>query len=142
MTEEDARRLAAAAYNTCWDLLEQAPGDARDRDLVASAFASRLHWSGVGGPQEFAVADWMVSRACAATGNPRLALLYAEAALAQAEEGFPHWLKASLNEGLARAQKSAGLSPEAAIAAAHYELALETDEEDATFIRSQLAELT
>lgn len=140
MTQE-SRSLAAAAYNTCWDLLEQPPGDTRDRELVASAFASRLHWSSAGGPAELAIADWMVSRACAASGNPRLAVLYAEAALARVQDDFPHWLRASMHEGMARAQKSAGLSPDASIAAAHADLALEADPEDAALIAGQLAEL-
>ncbi|MFM8895787.1 MAG: hypothetical protein ACKOE2_10540, partial [Actinomycetales bacterium] len=95
----------------------------------------------VGGAQELAIADWMVSRASAATGNPRLAVLFAESALAQLQDDFPHWLRASLHEGMARALKSADLSHDEAMAAARDELALEVDEEDAALIAGQLDEL-
>lgn len=83
----------------------------------------------------------MVSRAAAASGNPRLALLYANAGLDRARDDFPHWLIASLHEGMARAQRAAGLPTSQPIAAANAALGLEIDAEDAALIRSQLAEL-
>lgn len=138
-----AKDVAVAAYNACWDLLERERSDAEDASLMSSAFESRYFWSGAGGPQEHAVADWMVSRAAAATGNPRLALTFAWASLEHDGEGFPAWLQASLLEGLARALTSGGADAEAqtVIDRARDILREEPDLESVAVIEGQIAEL-
>jgi hypothetical protein len=138
-----AKDVAVAAYNTCWDLLERERSDADDVALMASAFESRYFWAGAGGPQELAVADWMVSRAAAATGNPRMALTFAWASLEHDGEGFPAWLQASLLEGLARALTSGGADTEAqtVIDRARDILREEPDQESIAVIEGQIREL-
>jgi hypothetical protein len=138
-----AKDVAVAAYNSCWDLLERDRTDAEDVALMAAAFESRYFWAGAGGPQEHAVADWMVSRAAAATGNPRLALTFAWASLEHDGEGFPAWLQASLLEGLARALVSGGADPEAqtVMDRARDILREEPDIESADVIEGQIREL-
>lgn len=138
-----AKDVAVAAYNSCWDLLEQDRTDADDVALMAAAFESRYFWAGAGGPQEHAVADWMVSRAAAATGNPRLALTFAWASLEHDGEGFPAWLQASLLEGLARALVSGGADTEAqtVMDRARDILREEPDADSADVIEGQIREL-
>lgn len=138
-----AKDVAVAAYNACWDLLERDRSDAEDVALMTSAFESRYFWSAAGGPQEHAVADWMVSRAAAATGNPRLALTFAWASLEHDGDSFPAWLQASLLEGLARALTSGGADTEAqtVIDRARDILREEPDVDSVAVIESQVAEL-
>ena len=134
---------AKAAYNACWGLLAAERTDADDAELMAAAFESRRCWQIAGGSQEHAVADWMVSRAAAATGNPRLALTFAWASLEHDGTTFPEWLKASLLEGLARAMVAGGATEDAerVIRRAREILAAEPDREDAAVIEQQIAEL-
>jgi hypothetical protein len=58
-------------------------------------------------------------------------------------EGFPDWLKASLNEGVARAYAAAGdhQMRDTYLARALTDLERESDTEDAELIRSQIEEL-
>jgi len=138
-----ARDVAVAAYNMCWDLLERTRTDAEDAALLTSAFESRYFWSAAGDTQEHAVADWMVSRAAAATGNPRMAMTFAWASLEHDGENFPAWLQASLLEGLARALTSGGADEEATtvIRRARAILRQEPDRESIDVIEGQIAEL-
>ncbi|MDP1879239.1 MAG: hypothetical protein Q8M17_16955 [Actinomycetota bacterium] len=136
------RAMAISTYNRCWYLLE-APRDAdRDADLLSAAFASRYHWCAVGGAQELIVADWMASRAAAACGYAALAVEFADRAAAGVATGdHPAWLRASVQEGRARAFAAAGNAEArtAAIALAESELAEEPDPEDRELIAEQLA---
>lgn len=101
----DRRALASGLYNRCWELLEtETRTEDEDAELLTCAFAARLHWLDVGGPEQWTISDWMVSRAAGALGNGVLSLWFAERANDGARaEGTPDWLVASTAEGLARA---------------------------------------
>lgn len=102
-TSLDHRTLAAAAYNRCWVLL-----DANDTspeaavEILTCAFASKWHWRVAGGPEQWAISDWMIGRAAGHTGDLDLALRYAQLAFDAATDDLPDWLRASAAEGLAR----------------------------------------
>jgi len=143
MTSDEHKNIAKETFARCWDLLGRSLNDDEKRDLVGYALTSRYHWQHVGGAQQLAIADWMASRAFAAVGQPGLAVDYAVASLQHGDGDFPNWLKASLNEGVARAYSSAGdhQSRDMYVARALTELEKESDSEDAELIRSQIEEL-
>lgn len=141
MTEElTHRRLAGQTYNATWELLEAARTPEQDRELLCLAFASRYHWGLAGGAQQVAIADWMVSRCFAALGTGGLAVSFAAAALHGMPDDAPAWLRASLLEGMARAQSAAGdgKARDRHLAKAREELAAETDAEERALIQSQI----
>ncbi len=133
------RAVAIESYNAAWSLLEQQRDEAQDRDLLGLALTSRYHWAQAGGPREQVIADWMVSRCCAALGEGRLALSFAQAALAAAGD-VPAWLRASLHEGLARAAAAIGDGTlrEEQLTAARAALAAEPDDEEREIIQAQI----
>lgn len=141
------RAIAVATFNQAQELLHVRRTDAEDHTLLTAAFASRHHWLAIGGPAEFAIADWLVSRAAAATGHATLSLQFAHSALqvgdVEDDTEFPAWLRASLLEGLARAHAAAGdaTQRDEYIAQARAMLQLESDAADAALIEAQLAEL-
>lgn len=143
MSDEEHKRQARHTYGLCWELLGRTLRDFEKRDLVGYALTSRYHWQQVGGPKELAIADWMASRAYAAVGQPTLAIDYALASLNHGFEKFPAWLKASLNEGIARAYASAANNRQRDeyVALALAELNKEADADDAEIIRGQIADL-
>jgi hypothetical protein len=143
MTADVHENFAKETFARCWDLLGRSLNDAEKRDLVGYALTSRYHWQQVGGGQQLAIADWMASRAYAAVGQPALAVEYAMASLKHGNEDFPSWLKASLNEGVARAYASAGDHQlrDKYVARALTELEKESAPEDAGLIRNQIEEL-
>jgi len=144
MSDEESKGTAIKTFNRCWELLDTERTVEDDHDLIENALTSRFHWKSAGGAREMAIADWMVSRAFAAIGYPKLSLEFANSAFDQIRTDFPHWLKASLHEGLARAhaangdRKNSGEEIFSAIA----ELEFEEDDEDADMIRKQISELT
>lgn len=143
MTSDEHKNFAKETFALCWDLLGRALSDNEKRDLVGYALTSRFHWQQVGGAQQLAIADWMASRAYASVGQSALAIDYAKASLKYGDEGFPDWLKASLNEGVARAYAAAGdhQMRDKYVARALTELEKESVTEDAGLIRSQIEEL-
>ncbi len=143
MSEIDHRTIGVEAYNRCWDLLER---DERNQDddleLLTLAFTSRYHWSFAGGPEQWTVSDWMVSRAAADIGEGSLSLVFAlRANSAVREFDAPDWLVASTAEGLARAY--AALGDEDArdewVNNAEYLVEAIADDEDRDLIAGQLA---
>ncbi|MDE3064431.1 MAG: hypothetical protein KGJ36_02035 [Acidobacteriota bacterium] len=137
------REVAVASYQRCWELLDQpvrSNGD--DVELLTSAFTSRFHWGHAGGPQEWIIADWMVSRAAAAAGLGQLAVWFATRADAATDGAdVPDWLRASTAEGVARAYGASG-DPERRdrwIARAEALVAAIADEGDRELIAGQLA---
>ena len=140
---EDARTLAIEAYNKGQDLYYGERSPEQDVEMLSLAFVSRYYWSVAGGNQQFAMADWFVSRVFASMGEGSLAIRFAEASLGYGQTNFAHWMKASLHEGAARAYKCAGDSAKVAeqLSLAHVELALESDAQEAQLIREQLADL-
>jgi hypothetical protein len=143
MSNSEDREIAIATFNRAQELLYADRSSEHDHELLEAAFTSRHHWRLVGGDREFAVSDWLMSRIYVQFNEPRLAVEFALGAIAHNQSGFPAWLKASLDEGVARAYKCAGKISEFE----HYrtlalsELALETDVEDVQVIAQQINEL-
>ncbi len=109
MASDDHRRQAIAFFNKCWELLEQPPGDERDRELLDAAWSSLREWSVVGGPQEWTIGEWMLARCAGETGFGALAVDTALRAHDRARRfDAALWLLASTTEGVARAYVDVG----------------------------------
>lgn len=143
MPDVDHRAIAVESYNRCWDLLERSDrSQDEDFELLTSAFVSRYHWSFAGGPEQWAVSDWMVSRAAADIGEGSLSLAFALRAN-DSVRGFdaPDWLVASAAEGVARAFAAHGNERERDewLNTAENLVVAIADQEDRELIASQLA---
>jgi hypothetical protein len=143
LADVDYRKIAVERYNHCWELLER---DDRNRDedveLLTSAFVSRYYWSLAGGPEQWAVSDWMVSRAAADVGEGSLSLAFAIRASGAVQRfDAPDWLVASVAEGVARAYAALGSGAERDEWLNSAERLVEAiaDQEDRELIASQLA---
>ena len=103
------RWMAAHLFNRAWELLESEPTPGRDRELLATALASWLHWQRVGAAVNHAVAEWQVSRVYAVLGEARRAAAHAQTGLEIAEGAAlgPFYLGYAF-ESLARAAAVAG----------------------------------
>lgn len=138
------RQLAVSLFNHTWELLETDDrSSAADRELLASALASRLHWDGIGTDENYAAGDWLVAHVASQLGYADLALDFAAAAYERAADADPpteRWLLASTMEGLARAHAAAGHDEERDRWAARSRdvLASVDDDEDRDLITSQL----
>jgi hypothetical protein len=105
----DHRTLAATTYNRCWAIIdENDTSESAKVEILTCAFASKWHWQHAGGPQQWVISDWMVSRAAGHAGELALCLQYAQRAVDAATGDLPDWLQASAAEGLARAYALAG----------------------------------
>lgn len=140
MADHDHRALAISTYSDCWDLLESVRTAEEDRNLMTLAFTSRYHWLKAGGPTEWVISDWMVSRCAAAVGEGSLSVTFAKSAIAGVADDSPAWLRASMHEGMARACVAVGDHEGKAqhIAQARSELASEQSQEDRELIESQI----
>jgi hypothetical protein len=139
----DERALAVRLFNRTWELLESTRDAAGDREVLACALASRLHWQDVGTDENLAAGDWLVAHVASQLGYADLALDFATAAherATSAEPPVPLWLVASTQEGLARAHAVAGHEEERDQWAADARTTLEgvDDDEDRELIESQL----
>ena len=141
MADHDHRAIAISTYSDCWDLLDSVRSTDEDRNLMTLAFTSRYHWLNAGGPTEWVISDWMVSRCAAAVGEGSLSVTFAKSALAGVADDSPAWLRASMYEGMARACVAIGdLDGKVQhIAQARRELATEESQEDRRLIESQIA---
>ena len=139
----DARALAIDAYNKGQDLYYSERTPEQDVEMLSLAFLSRHYWRIAGGNQQFAIADWFVSRVFVALGEASLAVRFAQESLKYSQTNFPQWTIASLHEGAARAYKCAGDLEQMASHVKLAEAALdsESNSADAQVIREQLAEL-
>lgn len=139
----DARALAIDAYNKAQDLLyaDRSPED--DTELLTLAFVSKHFWKQAGGNMQFAISDWLISRVFGELGFTELAVEFAVASLNYDDSKFPHWTKASLHEGAARAFKGIGMDEECArhVELAHQYLAEEESSADSEVIAQQLKDL-
>ena len=135
--------IAVSTFNISQELLNTTRNGEDDRTLLTAAFTSRHHWQQIGGAEELAIADWLVSRAAAATGHAAMALQFAQAAIDGDADDFPAWLRASLFEGMARAHHAAGdpAMRDHFIAQARAVLVHESGAADAALIEAQIAEL-
>ena len=140
------RSMAISLYNQAWDIL-----DSDDRspealnELIDCAHASRHLWRGVGGIEQAAIGEWLVSRSYATAGLGAEAVRHAALALQLAESSADRadWLLPSALEGMTRAELIAN-GPEAAnMWHARALIALESiaDPEDRALIQAQLDEL-
>jgi len=139
----DGKALAVEAYNKGQDLYYAQRTSDEDIELLSLAFTSRHFWKLAGGNQQFAIADWFVSRVFVALGEASLAVRFAEESLKYSQTNFPQWTIASLHEGAARAYKCAGDLEQMASHVKIAEVALdsESNSADAQVIREQLTEL-
>lgn len=140
----DQRALAVRLFNRTWELLETTRDAAGDRELLATALASRLHWQDVGTDENLAAGDWLVAHVASHLGYADLALDFAAAAHERASTADPPvelWLVASTQEGMARAHAVAGHDQERDqwAADARATLAGVDDDEGRELIESQLA---
>jgi hypothetical protein len=122
------RRVAARLFNRVWELLPREDRtDVDDDEMLHSAHASRLHWTHVGEPVNWARGEWQCSRVYASLGRAEPALHHGLRCLELAQR---HDLSAydvgCAHEAIARSAKLAGLDD---YAAKHAALALAAAEE-------------
>ncbi len=146
VTPATHRALAVDLFNRAWDLLEGPRSPADDRVMLASALASRLHWTGIGNDENYAAGDWLVAHVASHLGYCDVALDFAASAYETAhaaEPPVPSWLLASTQEGLARAHACAGHDEERDRFAADARRTLDTvdDTEDHDLIAGQLTSI-
>ena len=144
LAPEAQRALAVRLFNRTWELLDSERDAAGDREVLATAMASRLLWQGVGTDENLAAGDWLVSHVASRLGHGDLALDFAAAAherVSTSNEQLPPWLVASTLEGLARAHAVAGHDEERDAFAADARSVLEAvdDDEDREIVEGQLA---
>ncbi len=109
-THDCHRRMAAELFNRTWELLELEERTAeQDREMLSAAYGSRFHWRIVGGPTQFSVSDWQVSRVWSLLGDAVLAKEHGKLALEIAEaNGLGPFYRGYAHEALARAAALAG----------------------------------
>ena len=144
MSPAGQRALAVRLFNRTWELLDLERDAAADREVLATALASRLHWTGIGTDENLAAGDWLVAHVASRLGHADLALDFASAAherVSTSREQLPAWLVASTLEGLARAHAVAGHDDERDAFAADARRVLEAveDDEDREIVEGQLA---
>ena len=141
----DHRALAVGYFNGTWELIDlPSRTPEQDRDMLASALASRQHWGEAEGTAEnLAIADWQVAHVASLAGWPDIASTFARAAYERARTAeLPTWTRASTAEGMARACAAAGdRAGYDKYAAEARELLAQVDEEDRNLIESQLASI-
>lgn len=111
------RRQAVEANNAAFDLLEGDRGPAEDEELLRLAYAAAYHWGRARGrtAENDVRADYLVSRALVATGQPDRGLLVAERALGRCEaDGVADFDLAYALEARSGALLALGRSDEAA----------------------------
>ena len=138
------RALAVRLFNRTWELLDAERDEAGDREVLATAMASRLHWQDIGTDENLAAGDWLVAHVASRLGHADLALDFAAAAherVSTSSDQLPSWLVASTLEGLARAHAVAGHDEERDAFAADARRVLEAveDDEDREIVEGQLA---
>jgi hypothetical protein len=146
LTPAAQRALAVNLFNRTWELLRSPRSPADDRIMLACALASRLHWTGIGTDENYAVGDWLVAHVASHLGYSDLALDFAATAHQTAsatDPPAPPWLVASTQEGLARAHAVAGHDDERDRYAQAARRTLESvdDAEDRALIAEQLASI-
>lgn len=143
LSPEAQRALAVGFYDEARHLLDaptRTPED--DRRMLTCAFASCLHWEGIGTDLNLAIGDWMIARVASAIGYADVALDFATAAHERSSKAdIPSWMKASAAEGMARAHAAAGNASERDryLAEARAGLDRIDDPEDRELIASQVA---
>ncbi len=104
------RRFAVELFNDTWKLLEKKRRTADEEDrMVNGAHASRYHWGIAGGPENWAIGEWQVSRVYAVLRRPEPALHHASRCLALCRRHrLGDFVLAYAHEALARTHAVAG----------------------------------
>ena len=132
------RENGIALFNETWKLLKSSSRSSEDNvRMIHTAHASRLHWEFAGGPEQWAIGEWQVSRVYATLGHSEAAVRHAKLAVGHTEENkLPAWLMASCYEGLARALRPIDLpASNAALTVARHHLAEVKDIEDLEILK-------
>jgi uncharacterized protein YndB with AHSA1/START domain len=139
------RRQGVEANNEAFALLAAERDTDDDERLLRAAHAAAYHWgraSGAG-PAHAVRADYLVSRALTATGQPARGLLTADRVLAGCREhGLADFDLAYAHEARARALHALGRADEAAAAWREARAVEVSDPEDRAIVASDFAELT
>ena len=139
------RRQGVEATNTAFALLARGRDASEDEELLRLAYAAAHHWARAAGagPENAVRADYLVSRALTATGQPERGLLTADRALgACRDHGLADFDLAYAHEARARALHELGRADEAAQAWAAARAVEVADPEDRAIVDSDFAELT
>lgn len=99
------RTFAPIAFNSAWEYLDadQLTRE-QEEEMLAAALAQKWHWSAVGEPRTWAIADWQVSRVLSVMGHAELARRFGERSLEIAvEHGLDPFVKGFAHEAIARA---------------------------------------
>lgn len=138
------RRLASELFNLTWDYLAM-PSRTADQDdsMIHAAHASRWHWGKVGGPEQWAIGEWLCSRVYAVLGRGEQSLYHAQRCLAVCDEyEVVSFVPASAHEALARAHAVRGdMSAARAERNLSYAAAIDLDDDDRGVIEADLATL-
>jgi len=99
------RQVAIDLFNHVWRLLEvEGRSIEQDDAMVNAAHASRWHWGRVGGPEQWAIGEWQISRVYAVLLRGEQALYHAQRCLMICSDpGIESFVPASAHEALARA---------------------------------------
>lgn len=136
-------KLVKKCFNITWDYLDKnSLTPTEEMELLRLVHASRYHWSFVGGPRQFAVGDWQISRAYAKINEGTLALKYAQSCLDITLENKLDDNYLSAYEGIARACALVQDYDKAKkfITKAEKELEKVTDDEDRAIYEPQIRE--
>lgn len=99
------RTFAPIAFNSAWEYLDaDRLTREQEEEMLAATLAQKWHWSTVGEPRNWAIADWQVSRVLAVMGHAELARRFGERSLEIAtEHGLDPFVKGFAHEAIARA---------------------------------------
>lgn len=137
------KKFAINCFNNCWDYLDKSSlSPEEELKMIELAHTSRHHWSFVGGPRQFAVGDWQISRAYAKINEGSLSLKFAQSCLDITLENKLENNYLSAYEGIARAYaiKKDYSNAKEFIAKAEKELEKVTDKEDREIYEPQIHE--
>jgi hypothetical protein len=137
------RQLAVDLFNGVWELLEKPDRTpVEDARMIHAAHASRHHWGVVGGPKQFSIGEWQISRVYATLGRAEPALYHGRLALewAQTAEAGPFYVGYG-HEALARAYALTGdtVERDRSLAAAEQCASQVTKADSAKALRDDLA---
>jgi len=141
--DEIHKKFGKSCFNNCWNYLDKSSlSPEEELKMLELAHSSQYHWSFVGGPREFAISNWQVSRAYAKINEGNLSLNYAQRCLSitlknKIDDGY-----LSAYEGIARAYAVVKDFPKAKefIAKAEKEFEKITDKKDREIYGPQIKE--
>lgn len=138
------RDLASELFSLTWDFMARTDRtSAEDDAMVHAAHASRWHWGRVGGPEQWAIGEWLCSRVYAVLGRGEQSLYHGRRSREICEEfEVGSFVPASAHEAMARAYCALG-DMDAARAERNlsYAAAIDLDDDDRAVIEGDLATL-